>query len=461
MPVVTVIIPAFNEAATIRQVIQTVKQSTTVGEIIVIDDQSTDATVAEAEKEDVKIFTSAARGKGISLREGIMLATYKVIAFVDADITTYPADVIDRLALPILNGEADFVKSFFERQAGRVTELVAKPLLSFLFPSISEFKQPLSGMIAGRKEMLEKISIDDDYGVDIGILIDMHKEGARIKEVSLGYIENRMQSIAQLGNMSKEVTLAILKRSGKFFGSTLETITGIHFNTQDPQLAYAVKDSVKGLKKLAIFDMDNTILRASFIRTMAMKFGFEGELLDIIKQSQSSFIRIKSVAKLLRGISISSILKIADEIPVVDDAKDVVASLKQKGYICGIISESYDVITQHISGKMGMHFSLANELEVHKSIATGEVKIPSFFLTNKNSVCKHEYCKSNAVVELTRRYGIELKNVIAIGNGKNDICMIKHAGTGVAFCPEHKTVDKASHYQIYSPQLASLLTMIF
>ncbi|MBS4065575.1 MAG: glycosyltransferase family 2 protein, partial [Chitinophagaceae bacterium] len=115
---VTVVIPAYNEAATIRQVIQTVKRSATVGEIIVIDDKSTDDTVAEAEKEYVKVFTSSARGKGISMREGIMLAEYEVIAFVDADITTYPSDVIDRLALPILNDEADFVKSYFERQAG-------------------------------------------------------------------------------------------------------------------------------------------------------------------------------------------------------------------------------------------------------------------------------------------------------------------------------------------------------
>ncbi|MBX9783844.1 MAG: HAD-IB family phosphatase [Chitinophagaceae bacterium] len=457
---ITVIIPALNEEKTIRHVIGIAKKSALVSEIIVIDDQSTDQTVEEAAKEQVTIYTSSVRGKGTSMREGIMLAAQPVIVFLDADITTYPDDVVERLALPILNGDADFVKSYFERQAGRVTELVAKPLLSFLFPSISNFKQPLSGMIGGRKELLEKISIEDDYGVDIGILIDMHKEGARIEEVSLGYIENRMQGIVQLGVMSKEVTLAILKRSGRFFGSTFETITGIHFNTEDPQLAHAVKDSVKGLKKLAIFDMDNTILRASFIRTMAAKFGFETELLEIINESQSSFIRIKQVAQLLRGISITSILKTMDEIPVVEDAKEVVASLKHKGYICGIISESYDVTTRHIANKLGMHFSLANELELHNSIATGEVKIPSFFLKNKHSICKHDYCKSNAVTELTKRYGIELKNVIAIGNGKNDICMIKHAGTGVAFCPEHKTVEKASRYQIHTPQLASLLTML-
>ena len=130
---VTVIIPAYNEEATIRQVIQIVKHSQHIGEIIVIDDKSSDNTVEEARKEGVKIFTSTIRGKGSSMREGIMLAKYEIIAFIDADIVTYPNDVIDRLANPIIEDEADFVKSYFERQAGRVTELVAKPLLSFLF----------------------------------------------------------------------------------------------------------------------------------------------------------------------------------------------------------------------------------------------------------------------------------------------------------------------------------------
>jgi glucosyl-3-phosphoglycerate synthase len=457
---VTVIIPAYNEAATIRKVIQTVKQSTTVGEIIVIDDKSTDTTVAEAEKEYVKIFTSSARGKGISMREGIMLAEYEVIAFVDADITTYPNDLIDRLALPILNYKADFVKSYFERQAGRVTELVAKPLLSFLFPSISNYKQPLSGMIAGKKSMLQKITIEEDYGVDIGILIDMHKEGARITEVSLGYIENRMQSILQLGNMSREVTRAILKRSEQVLDTTIDIFTGELFQTKDPQVEFAVKEQAKGFKRMAIFELDKTILHESFIRHAARKFQFEEELNEIIAAGHPSFIRIKHIASLMKGLSFADILKTADEIPIIEDAKELIASLKQKGYVCGIVSESFDVVAQHLANKLGMHFSLANELELHKGIATGEVKIPSFFLKSKHSLCNHDYCKSNAVVEITKRYGIELKNVLAIGNGKNDVCMIKHAGTGIAFCPEHKTVERASRFQIYTPQLASLLTMI-
>lgn len=455
---VTVIIPALNEGATIRKVIQIVKQSVCVKEIIVIDDKSTDNTIQEARKENVKIFTSSVKGKGTSMREGIMLASHDIIVFVDADITTYPYDVIDRLALPVLRNEADFVKSYFERQAGRVTELVAKPLLGFLFPGLSHFKQPLSGMIAGKKELLEKLMIEDDYGVDIGILIDMHQKGARITEVSLGYIENRMQSIAQLGKMSKEVTRAILKRSGQFLEDTIETITGIHF-TNDPQMEFASKEHNKKFRRMAIFDMDKTILGASFIYTLSDKFSFRQELESIVKMATNPFVRIKQIAQLLKGISMVDILKTADEIPVVNDAAEVINKLQKKGYVCGIISESYDVVTNHVANKLGMNFSLANELEFSKSTATGEIRIPSFFMQSKQSICSHDYCKSNAVLEISKRFGINIKNIIAVGNGKNDICMIKNVGTGVAFCTDNKALEKACDHNILTPEFGALLQL--
>ena len=457
---VTVVIPALNEGATIARVIKIVKLSACVSEIILVDDKSTDNTVEEARKENIRIFTSSKKGKGSSLREGIMLADEDIIAFVDADITSYPDDVIDRLTKPILDGEADFVKSYFERQAGRVTELVAKPLLSFLFPSLSHFKQPLSGMFAGKKQMLEKILIEDDYGVDIGILIDMHQKGARIKEVSLGFIENRMQSISQLGKMSVEVTRAILKRSGQLLEGTFETITGIHLHNE-PQLEFAAKASKKKFQKMAVFDMDKTILKQSFIQTLAKKYSFSAELEYIAKSVSSPFIRIKQIAQLIKGISFVDILKTADEIPIVEDALEVISKLQAKGYVCGIISESYDVVVNHIANKLGMDFSLGNELEMHRSTANGEVKIPSFFLKGKHSLCNHDYCKTNALIELTKRYGIPFSKMIATGNGRNDICMIKNAGVGIAFCTDNKVLAKESDYHIVTPAFGPVLNSAF
>src|SRR5579871_27581 len=213
---ISVIIPALNEEKTIRKVIRQAKRNELVSEIIVVDDQSMDNTVVEAKKENVRIITSTQLGKGFSMREGMMLAKNEILVFLDADIPNYTADIVEKLTQPLVNDEADFVKSYFERQAGRVTEILVKPLLEFFFPYLLQFKQPLSGMKAGKKSFFEKVEFENDYGVDIGLLIDMHKVNARIKEVCIGEIENDMQPLQALGRMAKQVANAIFKRVNIF-----------------------------------------------------------------------------------------------------------------------------------------------------------------------------------------------------------------------------------------------------
>ena len=107
---VSVIIPALNEGATIRKVIQRIRQAEPVMEIIVVDDNSSDNTVSEALKENARVITSSRKGKGISMREGMIAASYNTIVYLDADIVTYPKNVVSLLAGPILKDEADFVK---------------------------------------------------------------------------------------------------------------------------------------------------------------------------------------------------------------------------------------------------------------------------------------------------------------------------------------------------------------
>ena len=126
---ISVIIPALNEANTINEVIDLLNQSDLVDEIIVVDDKSLDDTVAVSLKAGAKVITGTKLGKGASMKDGLLIAKNEVILFIDADITNYPQNLVELMIFPILNEEFDFVKSYFTRQAGRVTELVAKPLL--------------------------------------------------------------------------------------------------------------------------------------------------------------------------------------------------------------------------------------------------------------------------------------------------------------------------------------------
>lgn len=213
---ITVIIPALNEEKTIGNVVRLAKNSPKVTEVIVVDDKSADNTVGVASQAGASIITSTKLGKATSMKDGVLFAHNPLVTFLDADVTTYPENIISLLTEPIINNRADFTKSCFSRQAGRVTELVAKPLLTILCPGFPSFWQPLSGMIAGKKSFFEKIFFEENYGFDIGIMLDMHLMNARIEEVSIGHFENKKPPPGQLRKMTKEITSVILRKSKQY-----------------------------------------------------------------------------------------------------------------------------------------------------------------------------------------------------------------------------------------------------
>jgi HAD superfamily phosphoserine phosphatase-like hydrolase len=327
-----------------------------------------------------------------------------------------------------------------------------------LFPELAHFSQPLSGMIAGKKSFFEKVSFENDYGVDIGLLIDMHHIKARISEAHIGYIENRMQSLEQLGKMSIEVSRAILKRAESIKQSNLEVLEDISIIRD--QMDFAIKESLLGLKKMLIFDMDNTILHNSFITTLAIKFKFKDKLISIVSENSNPYTRTKLIARLLKGLNIKQLLETVDSIPITNDFENTVRVFKANGYVCGIISDSYDCITNHIVNKFGLDFSIANELEFSNSIASGEVKVPSVFIKTKESNCNHDFCKSNAMREIAKRYKIDVKNIIAIGDSESDICMIKDCGIGVAFSSSNETLNLVASKIISERSFTSLAEFI-
>lgn len=423
-----------------------------------MDDKSLDDTVAVSLKAGAKVITGTKLGKGASMKDGLLIAKNEVILFLDADITTYPKDIVELMTGPILTEEIDFVKSYFTRQAGRVTELVAKPLLSILYPSFPVFIQPLSGMIAGKKTFFNKIDFEDGYGVDIGILIDMYNLGAKIKEINIGNIENRMQPLEQLGKMSKAVASTIIEKATSYGKKNLEVLENIQVIRE--QMEFAINEKSKQLSKIAIFDMDNTLLTKSFIHTCSEKFNFQSELLDIISSQQNPFIRTKQIAKLLKGKSVNDLIQVAEEIPISANAEKLIYHLRERGYKIGIISDSYDYITNYFVNKLRLDFSLANELEFSKSIVTGEVKIPSFFLPNSKSVCNHEICKSHALVTICNELSIDIANTIAIGDGENDICMVRKSGIGIAYCSSNQTLNLVADFIIKEKDMGLINELI-
>lgn len=210
---VTVVIPAYNEEENIKNVIDICKKNKIVDEIIVVNNLCTDRTEEIAKKEGAKVIFCDKQGKGYAMEEGIKYAKNDCIVFLDGDINDYSENVVELLSSPILENKADFVKAAFDREHGRVTFLVTQPLLDILFPNMKKYSQPLSGMIAGKKEVFEKIKLEKDYGVDIGLLLDVINMNLRIEEVYIGKIKNVSKDWRLLQTMCSEVMKAIIKRS--------------------------------------------------------------------------------------------------------------------------------------------------------------------------------------------------------------------------------------------------------
>lgn len=454
---ITVIISALNEGDTVAKVVQFAKKNANVTEVIVVDDKSLDETVAKAKCAGATVITSTKLGKGASMKDGLLCATNEIVIFLDADIDPYPKHTIKALTTPIITGTQDFVKATFSRNAGRVTELVAKPLLNLFFPELPDYSQPLSGMVAGKKSMLQKIDFLDDYGVDVSILLDMHIMKARIKEVNIGYIENKSRPWQALGRMSREVSKAIIAKAlqQKKENVTLEELKS--YSEIRDQMEFAIKESLKGLDKIAIFDLDNTLLQGRFADTCAKMYGFEKELLAIRSMEKDPVIITKNIARLMKGLDISQILAVTDSITLVKDAEEIIKELKARDYVVGIISDSYDVVVNHIKTKINADFSLANELEFSKSVATGEVKIPSFFFNHTDSICKHPLCKTNAVQHILKHYKIDINNAIAIGDSENDLCMIKTVGVGISFCSNNELLNLVADRKILNKSFREIL----
>ena len=210
---VSVIIPAFNEEKTVAHVVKVVKSLNYIKEVIVVDDGSSDQTARVAlDAGAIVINHLKNRGKGAAIKTGFKSSKGDIVVFLDADLQNLTKVQVDNIIKPIMNGEADITKTKFKREAGRVTELTAKPLLNFFFPEI-KFDQPLSGQFAAKRSFLNKIKLEDDYGVDVGIVLDADVMGMKVKEVDIGKIDHVLSTLTELNVVATEVVRTIVDRA--------------------------------------------------------------------------------------------------------------------------------------------------------------------------------------------------------------------------------------------------------
>lgn len=235
--VVSLCVPARDESATIGAIVAGVRRELVervplVDEVLVVDDGSLDDTVAIAADagatvvaaSDVLVGCGPGQGKGEALWKALGTATGDLLAFCDADLHPFdPAFVTGVLGPLLVDPGIGFVKGFYDRPlegisgtGGRVTELVARPVLALLFPELAGIVQPLAGEFAARREVLERVPFVQDYGVDLGLLIDVSSRFGvdAVAQVDLGSRTHRNRPLDQLGPQALAVLRTALDRAG-------------------------------------------------------------------------------------------------------------------------------------------------------------------------------------------------------------------------------------------------------
>jgi glucosyl-3-phosphoglycerate synthase len=225
---VSVVLPALNEEETVGEIVAVIRhdlmrQVPLVDEIVVVDSGSTDRTSEVAAAAGARVVhrdailprLPAVPGKGEVLWRSLLVTRGDVVCFVDADLREFSSDFVSGIVGPLLTDpDVDLVKAMYDRplggaagQGGRVTELMARPLLNMHWPQLAGFVQPLGGEYAARRSLLEQLPFPVGYGVELGMLVDaLHLVGLdALAQVDVGVRKHRHQDGQALGRMAAAI----------------------------------------------------------------------------------------------------------------------------------------------------------------------------------------------------------------------------------------------------------------
>jgi glucosyl-3-phosphoglycerate synthase len=268
---ISVVIPARDEEATVGDVVGALRDELMlavplVDELVVMDSDSQDATADVARRAGATVYRcrevapvlGAYPGKGEALWKSLRVTTGDILVFVDADLTLWGSHFVTGLLGPLLlpsgeaaprhraedppitplPGETLLVKACYDRSVGdtpdggtvgggRVTELVARPMLNLWWPELAGVAQPLSGEWAARRSLLEELPVPVGYGVEIAVLIDTARRHGidAIAQVDLGERGHSHQADADLAVMAAELMLVVERRRFAAFEANEEWLS--------------------------------------------------------------------------------------------------------------------------------------------------------------------------------------------------------------------------------------------
>ena len=247
----------------------------------------------------------------------------------------------------------------------------------------------------------------------------LYKHKANILKTRASALGNLFVMVMLVDLSTADVSADWIKEEAKEVGARL----GLGVSVEDAE-------RFKRRKKLVAFDMDGTLIENESLDELAKLAGVYEEVKKITREAMEGKIDFKKAlarrVKLLKGLPMSEVENVKRRLRISPGAEDLIGELKKAGFITAIITGGFDVFANHIAEILGIDYVYANRLKVKDGRLTGDFE--SVIVTPQD--------KLKALMEISEREEIPIEECVAIGDGANDIILLKESGLGLGYKPK-------------------------
>jgi phosphoserine phosphatase len=218
-------------------------------------------------------------------------------------------------------------------------------------------------------------------------------------------------------------------------------------------LALQKMEAYRKNKRLVFFDMDSTLIDMEIIDEMARRVGVFKEVSRITEKAKRGDLDFEEAlaqrVALLKGLKVTELEKIRNEMRLSEGAEDLVVTLRQLGFKQGVVSGGFNYFTDYLREKLGLDFAFSNQLEIKNETLTGRVL---------GNIVDGPY-KAKIVNMVSSQEGILLDQTVAIGDGANDVLMLGQAGLGIAYNAKGK-LERVANMSVGRARLRNILYIL-